>query len=243
MAYFLPTLRAYDPAFGYELATIVKDGIRRMYVEQENLLYYITVMNEFYSQPEMPEGVEEGILKGLYKLRTSKMKKADARGKAHLFGSGTILNEAIKAQAILENDFGVSADVWSATGYKQLYTDAIEAERWNRLHPDMDTRVPYVREVLSKEKGVFVAASDYLKAVPETIAKWIPGRFVTLGTDGYGRSDSRQGLRDFFEVDARYIALAALQGLVDEGTIKDTVARNAIKKLNVNPEKVNPLTS
>ncbi len=243
LAYFLPTMRAYDPAYAYELAVIIKDGIHRMYVEQENIIYYITVMNEFYPQPPMPKGVEEGILKGLYKFKKSTMKKQDAKSKVHLFGSGTILNEAVKAQKILEDDFGVAADVWSATGYKQLYRDAVEVERWNRLHPDSKAKVPYVHEVLSKEDGVFVAASDYLKAIPETIAKWVPGRFITLGTDGYGRSDSRESLRDFFEVDARYIALAALQGLVEEGGIKQTVAADAIKKLEINPEKVNPLTA
>ncbi len=243
IAYFLPTMRAYDPAFAYELAVIIKDGIRRMYVEQENLIYYITVMNEFYPQPPMPQGVEEGILKGLYKFKKSSLKKKDAVGKAHLLGSGTILNEAIKAQKILEEDFGVAADVWSATGYKQLYMDAIETERYNRMHPDLKPKTPFVREILSEEEGVFVSASDYLKAIPETIGKWIPGRFITLGTDGYGRSDNREALRNFFEVDARYIALAALQGLLEDGTIKADLVRKAIKKLEINPEKVDPLTS
>jgi len=236
-------MRAYDPAFAFELAVIIKDGIRRMYVEQENLIYYITVMNEFYVQPAMPKGVEAGILKGLYKFKASALKKKDAKGKAHLLGSGTILNEAIKAQAILEDEFGISADVWSATGYKQLYMDAVETERHNRMHPDLKPKVPYVKEILSKEEGVFVAASDYLKAIPETIAKWVPGRFVTLGTDGYGRSDSREALRNFFEVDARYIVLGALQALLDDGTIEADLVKKAIKKLEINPEKVDPLTA
>ncbi|MHC4606453.1 MAG: pyruvate dehydrogenase (acetyl-transferring), homodimeric type [Planctomycetota bacterium] len=236
-AYALPCLRAYDPAFAYEVAVIVREGIRRMYVERENLIYYLTVMNEFYRMPPMPEGAEEGILKGLYRFRASRKKGA----KAHLIGSGAILNEAIKAAELLERDYGVSADIWSATSYKELYRDAVGAERENRLNATDSPRVPYVTGALSKEDGIFVAASDYLKALPASVAKWIPGPFVPLGTDGFGRSDTRAALRDFFEVDARHIALAALYGLADEKKIKYDVVKKAAGDLGIDPSKSDPM--
>jgi len=237
LAYPVPNLITYDPAFAYEIATIIKDGLRRMYMENEKIFYYLTVENEFYSMPPMPEGVEDGILKGLYKYSSNGRK--NSKLKAHLIGSGAILNEVIKAVDILEK-YDVDADVYSATSYKMLYRDAIEAERWNMLHPEEESRVPYVTELLSDEKGIFVAASDYLKALPASIAKWIPGRLMALGTDGFGRSDGRAALRDFFEVDARYIALATLYGLMLEGKIDSKVVTKAIKDLEIDPEKLNP---
>jgi len=239
LAYAQPTLRAYDPAFAYELAVIIKEGLYRMYEKGENLLYYLTVMNEFYTMPPMPVGVEDGILKGLYKFKPAGTKNA----RAHLFGSGTILNEAVKAQAILKDKYGVEADVWSVTSYKELYYNAIDTERWNLLHPDQKPKDNYITSTLAKEEGVFVAASDYLKALPSAIARWLPGPMVTLGTDGYGRSETRAALRDFFEVDARYITLAALYALARQKEIKPAVVKKAIKELDINPEKLNPLFS
>jgi len=241
LAYSIPNLRAYDPTFAYELAVIIRDGINRMYEKQENIFYYITVMNEFYKMPPMPKGVKEGILKGMYKFKVSE--KKNIRNKAHLMGSGAILNEAIKAQKILENKYNVSADVWSITSYKELYRDALNVERWNMLHPDKKPKIPYVAECLSKEEGVFVAASDYLKALPCSIAKWIPGLLVPLGTDGFGRSATREELRDFFEVDARFITVGALYALVQEKKIKPAVVNKAIKDLDIEPEKLNPMIS
>lgn len=240
-AFALPTLRAYDPAYAYEIAVIVKDGLTRMCEKQENVIYYLTLMNEFYKMPPMPKGVEEGIINGLYKFKASGDKKA--KPKAHLFGSGTILNEALKAQEMLAADYGVAADVWSATSYKQLYWDAAETERWNLLHPDQKQRQSYLEQVLKPETGVFVAASDYLKAVPATISKWVSRPFVTLGTDGFGRSESRQALRDFFEVDARHITLAALSALVFDGKVKPEVARKAVQDLDIDPERADPRIS
>jgi pyruvate dehydrogenase E1 component len=240
-------VKAYDPAFAYELAVIVHDGITRMYCHGEDWIYYLTVMNETYLMPPMPKraGVREGILKGMYKFNTSGLKGAAGKSgkpRAHLLGSGAILNEALKAQDILEKDYGVAADVWSVTSYKELYRDAVDCERWNLLHPGKKAKVPYVTDLLTKEQGVFVAASDYMKVLPASIAKWVPGPLHCLGTDGFGRSDGRELLRDFFEVDARYIVVAALQSLVAQGTVKAAVVAKAIKDLGIDPEKLNPHT-
>ncbi|MGO9843151.1 MAG: pyruvate dehydrogenase (acetyl-transferring), homodimeric type [Candidatus Acidiferrales bacterium] len=237
----VPNLVAYDPAYAYEIAVIIQDGIRRMYKDGENIFYYITVMNEPYAMPAMPKGVEEGILKGMYKVRSATNKKAKLR--AQLLGSGAILNEALHAQEILEKNYGVAADVWSVTSYKGLYTDAIETERWNRLHPDETPRVPYVAQCLAEEQGVFVAASDYLKVLPAMISKWVPRRIATLGTDGFGRSEGRESLREFFEVDARFITVATLHELAQDGLVGEATVQNAIKDLAINPDKPNPVTS
>lgn len=239
LAYGNPSILAYDPAFAYELAVIVREGLRRMLEEGQNIVYYLTIMNEFYKMPAMPKNAEEGILKGLYKFRSAGNKRAKI--KAHLFGSGTILNEALKAQELLENDYGVSADVWSVTSYKNLYWDAMDTERWNFLHPDRDPKLSYLQQQLVDEKGVFVAASDYLKALPATIAKWLPGTSILLGTDGYGRSDTRASLRDFFEVDARHIAYAALAAMAQEKRVKVSLVQKARKNLDISPERPNPL--
>jgi pyruvate dehydrogenase E1 component len=241
LAYTLPNMKTYDPAFAYELAVIIRDGIHRMYHKQENIFYYLTVMNEFYPMPSMPEGVEDGILKGLYKFRESKNSRAKFR--AHLFGSGTILNEAIKAQEMLEKDFDVAADVWSVTSYKELYRDATDCERHNLINTNDKPRQSHLQQILQNEQGVFVAASDYVKALPLSIAKWLPGPFMALGTDGFGRSDSREALRDFFEVDARYIVLSALHLLAQEGKVTQETVKKALKKLKIKPEKVNPVCS
>ncbi len=241
LALGIPTLRAYDPAFAYEIAVIIQDGIRRMYKENENIFYYITVMNEPYVMPHMPDGVKEGVLKGMYRFRVSENKKLKLR--AQLFGSGAILREALQAQEILEQKFNVAADVWSVTSYKELYRDGLEVERWNLLHPAEKPRLPYVTECLADAPGVFVAASDYLKALPNLVAKWMPRRLASLGTDGFGRSDGRAALRDFFEVDARFITLATLTELLRDGKIESAVVKKAIKELDINLRKPNPMAS
>lgn len=237
----VPNLKAYDPAYAYEIAVIIEDGIRRMYKDGENLFYYITVMNEPYAMPGMPGDVREGILRGMYRFRESRNKKAKLR--AQLFGSGAILNEVLRAQEILETKYGVAADVWSVTSYKELYTDGIETERWNRLHAGETVRVPYVAQCLADAPGVLVAASDYLKTLPNMIAKWMPRRLAALGTDGFGRSEGRASLRDFFEVDAKFITLATLHELFSDGKIERSVLDNAVKDLGINTEKPNPVIS
>ncbi len=240
-AYAYPNLKAYDPAFTYEIAVIFKDGIKRMYKDQEDIFYYITVMNEQYKQPAMPRGVEEGIIKGMYRYKSSTLKKSNI--KAHLFGSGAILNETIKAQKILEDDFEVSCDVWSITSFKELYLNAHDTERWNRLNPGRKERVSYIGECLKNEEGVFVAASDYLKSLPDSISNWFPRPLVSLGTDGFGRSDTREALRDHFEVDYRYIVITALYELYKTDKIAKKILSDAVKKLKINPKKLNPVYS
>ena len=240
LAYTVPNLVTYDPAFAYELAVIVRDGIRRMYEEQENIFYYLTIENEPYPMPAMPDGAKDGILKGMYRFEKSKKR---TKKKAHLLGSGAIMNEAIKAKQILEEDYGVAADVWSVTSYKELHRDGLDTERWNRLHPNQAPKVPYVTELLQDAKGVFVAASDYVKALPKSIAEWIPGRLISLGTDGFGRSEDRASLRDFFEVDAKFIVLGALSALAEEGEIDRDEVNQAIDDLGIDPEKANPMIS
>jgi len=237
----VPNCQSYDPAFAYELAVIVEDGIRRMYADREDIFYYLTVMNEQYEHPPMPEGTTEGILKGMYVCRPTGKPKAKLR--AQLFGSGTILTEAIKAQQILEEQYNVGADVWSVTSYVNLYRDGHAAERWNRLHPNDKPKVPYVTQVTKNAPGVFVAASDYLKVLPDAIDQWLPKKLHALGTDGFGRSDTRAALRDFFEVDARFIVLSTLYALMQEKQVEPSVVAKAIKDLGINPEKPNPAIS
>ncbi|KAA3636218.1 MAG: pyruvate dehydrogenase (acetyl-transferring), homodimeric type [Calditrichaeota bacterium] len=241
IAMSVPNLRAYDPAFAFELAVIIKDGMDRMYQKQEDIFYYITVMNEFYEMPEMPEGSEEGILNGIYKFKESSNSRK--KFKAHLFGSGAILNEALKAQKILEEEYDVASDVWSVTSYKQLYTDAISTERSNLYLDKKKQEQPFIEKALEGETGVFIAASDYMKAIPATIANWIPGEFVILGTDGFGRSETREKLRDFFEVDAKHIVFAALKAMAAENKLSSTVLKKAYKNLQLDPDKSDPLTS
>jgi pyruvate dehydrogenase E1 component len=239
MAY--PNCVAYDPAFAYEIAVIIEDGIRRMYVDQESIFYYLTVMNEQYAMPVMPEGSREGILKGLYRFRATSL--PDSPMRAQLFGSGAILPEVVKAQEILESKYNVGADVWSVTSYSELYRDGHTAERWNMLHPGETPRVPYVTQQLKDAQGVLVAASDYVKAMPDSIDRWLPRPLVALGTDGFGRSESRASLREFFEVDYRYVIVATLGALARDGKIDPSVVQQAIKAHNINPEKVNPAIS
>jgi pyruvate dehydrogenase E1 component len=238
----VPNLISYDPAFAYEIAVIIEDGIRRMYTEGESIFYYITVMNEQYEMPPMPEGAREGILKGLYRLNAAAKKHA-GQPRAQLLGSGAILNETVKAQQILAEQYQVAADVWSVTSYQELYRDGHATERWNRLHPLEKPRVPYVTQCLGQADGVFVAASDYVKALPDAIDRWLPRPLTSLGTDGFGRSENRTSLRDFFEVDAKSIVVATLAALAREGTIETAVVAKAIKDLGLNPERSNPATS
>ncbi len=239
----IPNLMAYDPAFAYEIAVIVRDGMKRMWERQENIFYYLTVMNENYAQPAMPSGagVEEGILRGLYRFKEATLDSP--RAKAQLVGSGAILNEVLKAQKILGEQYGVAADVWSATSYKELRRDALEAERHNLLNPGEPAQVPYVAATLGQAPGVYVAATDYVKALPDLVAKWLPRRLHTLGTDGFGRSEARKQLRDFFEVDARYIVVATLGALASEGSMEPWVAAQAMKDLGIDPAKTNPMNS
>ncbi len=241
LAYPNPNVHAYDPAFAYELAVIVYEGIRRMYVEQEPRFYYLTVGNEVYQQPPMPPGVEEGILRGLYRFKPSA--KRAKKKRVHLFGSGALMPEVLKAQEMLEKQYGVAADVWSATSYKELVHDVLEVERWNRLHPDSEPRRPYIREVLGDEAVPVVAVSDYVRPLPYSLSRWIPGEFTALGTEGFGRSEARADLRDFFEVDHRYTVLAALSALARNGDVEREVPAKALKDLGISPDKKNPLSS
>jgi pyruvate dehydrogenase E1 component len=240
LALAVPNLVSYDPAYAYEIAVIVEDGIRRMYKEGESIFYYITVMNEQYEMPPMPDGAREGILKGMYRFTRSDRKKSRAR--AQLLGSGAILNETVKAQQMLR-EYDVAADVWSVTSYQELYRDGHACERWNRLHPGAPPRVPWVRTCLDGTEGVIVAASDYVKAMADGIDRWTPRRLTSLGTDGFGRSEGRASLRDFFEVDAKSIVLATLGELAREGTIPVAEVEKAIAALGIDPEKPNPAVS
>jgi pyruvate dehydrogenase E1 component len=234
----IPNCRAYDPCYGYELAVIIQDGLRRMYREQEAIFYYISCMNENYVHPAMPEGAQEGILKGMYRLSTG------GRGKVRvqLLGSGTILREVIAAADILEEQFSVPADVWSVTSFSELRREALSVERWNERHPRKSARTSYVGQCLAKLKGPFVAATDYVKNVPDQIRQWVPGAYTVLGTDGFGRSDGRAALRQFFEVDRKSIALAALKALADEGALDPETVSTAIQRFGVDPDKADPVT-
>jgi pyruvate dehydrogenase E1 component len=233
----IATCLPYDPAFAFELAVIIADGLRRMYVDGEEIFYYLSLYNENYVQPPMPAGVEDGILKGLYKFKPG---AEDKKIKAHIFGSGTILLSALKAQTILAEKYGVSADVWSATSYKLLRTDAIRCQRWNMMHPAEAPKKNHVETILAKEQGAFVAVSDNVRTVPDQIAPWVPGGLFTLGTDGFGRSDTRARLRRFFEVDAESTVIGTLYALAEKNLIGREVVARAIKDLGVNPEKIQP---
>ena len=237
LAYAYPNLLAYDPAYGYEVAVILQEGMRRMYDEKEDVIFYVTVQNENYSMPDMPEGAEEGILKGMYRVREA----GKGEAQAHLFGSASILNEAMGAAGILEEQYGIGAEVWSVTGYKQLYYEGMDAERWSILHPEEEPRAPYVNQCLEGAGGTFVMASDYVKAVPNSVARWLPRPPVVLGTDGYGRSESRQALRRHFEVNAEMIAYAALSDLARQGAVKAKTVVKARGDLSIDADKVNPL--
>ena len=248
-ASLIPNCVSYDPTFAYELAVIIHDGMRRMYVEQEDVFYYITVMNENYAHPAMPKDVEAGIVKGMYLLSEGARGEHGAKGKrqaqnprVQLMGSGTILREVIAAAELLDKDFGVSSDVWSVTSFNQLRREGLDCERWNMLHPEAPRRASYVEQCLVNRSGPVIAATDYIKAFADQIRPYIPGRYKVLGTDGFGRSDTRKKLRHFFEVDRYYVAVAALKALADEGAISVEEVSKAIKLYNINPDKPNPVT-
>ncbi len=237
----IPNCISYDPTFSYELAVIVQDGLRRMFKDQESIFYYLTVMNENYVHPDMPKGAEEGILKGMYLLQGAGKTKKD-QPVVQLIGCGTILREVIEGAKLLKDDFGVASDVWSAPSFTELRRDGVDVQRWNMLHPDKKPRVSYVEQCLADRKGPVIAASDYVRLFADQIRNFVPRRYVTLGTDGFGRSDVRTQLRKFFEVDRYYVAVAALKALADEGTIPAKKVSDAIKKYGIDPEKPNPIT-
>ena len=237
LAHSVPTIVSYDPAFSWELAIIISDGIRRMYENGERIFYYLTVQNEPYAMPAMPADAKNGVLKGMYRLM-----KSHQKAKAHLFAGGSIINEAIRAREMLEQKYDVATDVWSVTSFRQLYSEAAETERWNLLHPG-ESRTSYVEECLQHEDGAFVIASDYIKILPYSISAWFPRPPICLGTDGFGRSDSRSALRDHFEVDARYLVFGALSGLVRQGELSADLLKEAIRDLELDQDKLDPLSS
>jgi pyruvate dehydrogenase E1 component len=234
----IPNCVSYDPAYAYELATIIQDGLRRMYVEQESVYYYLTVMNENYAQPALPDGTTEGILRGMYRLE-----QRQGTLRATLFGSGTILREVRAAAEMLEQEYGVAADVYSVTSYSELRREALSVERTNRLHPTQIAGKSYVEDALSGQSGPFIAASDYMKIVPDQIREWVPGRYVVLGTDGFGRSDGRAALRSHFEVDRYHVVVATLKALADDGKIAPDQVETALRKYGIDSTKPNPATA
>ncbi|MBK1720449.1 pyruvate dehydrogenase (acetyl-transferring), homodimeric type [Thiocystis violacea] len=238
LASTIPNCVAYDPAYAYELAVIVQDGLRRMYREKESVFYYLTAMNENYVQPPMPEGSQEGILKGLYRIQRGE----ERAHRVQLMGSGAILREVLAAAELLEKDFDVGSAVWSVTSFNELRREGIDIERWNLLHPDQEQRTTYVETQLTKSRGPIVAATDYMRAYADQIRPYVPRRYVVLGTDGFGRSDMRSQLRKFFEVNRYYVAVAALKALADEGEIHSSIVAEAIAKYRIDPEKPNPMT-
>ena len=246
MSATIPNCISYDPTFAYELAVIIQDGLRRMYVDREDVFYYITVMNENYTHPAMPDGAAPGILKGMYLLREAGAQKkragTDKSPKVQLLGSGTILREVIAAADLLEKDFGVKADIWSATSFNELRRDGIDTERWNLLHPVETPRESHVQRCLKDRTGPVIAATDYMRSFADQIRPYVPGRYVVLGTDGFGRSDTRKNLRRFFEVDRHYVAVAALKALADEGTISVEKVAEAIDRYGIDSGKPNPAT-
>ncbi len=234
----IPNCVSYDPTYAYELAVIIQDGLRRMIGEQENVFYYITCMNENYIHPAMPSGVEDGVLKGMYLLHVGGQGKV----RTQLLGSGTILREVMAAGELLENDFNIPTDIWSVTSFNELRRDALEVERWNQLHPEAKPRKCYIERCFADRAGPYVAATDYMKIVPDQIQRWVPGRFISLGTDGYGRSDARKALRQHFEVDKRYIAVTALKALADDGVLDQKTVAAAIAKYDIDPDRADPVT-
>ena len=235
----VPNCRAYDPAYAYELAVIIQHGMTTMYARNESVFYYISLMNENYAQPALPADAQEAIIKGGYVLRQG----ASGKLRTTLLGSGTILRECIAAAEILEQQFGVAADVLSITSFSELRREAIECERWNLLHPAQSARVPYVRSLLEPFEGPVVAATDYMRTVPDQVRQWIARPYLTLGTDGFGRSDARAPLRRHFEVDRHFITLAALKALADAGRIERSTVIGAVQTLGIDPDKADPLTA
>lgn len=241
MATTVPTIVAYDPAYAYELSVIIQDGLRRMYQDGECLIYYLSVYNETYEMPPMPEGAAEGILKGMYKVRSTEASGRAPKLRPQLFGSGTILREVARAQDILLERYGIASDLWSVTSYRELCRDAAAAERWTRLHPDQPPRRSYIEQVLGGAAGPFIASSDNVRLVPEQIRRWIPGSYVTLGTDGFGRSDTRPALRRHFEIDAEHTVFATLSALSEQGEFAKKKLPDVIRELDLDPDKIDPV--
>ena len=241
LASTVPNCRAYDPAFAYEVAVIIRDGIERMYGDTpEDVFYYMTLYNETYTMPPMPEGVEDGIVRGLYRYRPA---AGERKHRSQILASGTAMLAALEAQQMLAEEHDVAADVWSATSYKLLREDALSAERWNRLHPREPARVPYVTECLGDADGPIVAVTDFMKSVPDQIARFVPQPFLPLGTDGYGFSDTRAALRRHFEVDAPHIVVAVLEGLARTGDVKAEAVAEAIRRYDLDPDRADPRTA
>ncbi len=239
----VPNCISYDPSFAYEVAVVMQDGLRRMYAEDESVFYYVTLLNENYLHPPMPDGAEEGIRKGLYLLSEAKKSRAkQPPPRVQLLGSGAILREVQAAAELLEGDFGVRADVWSAPSFTELRRDGMAVDRWNRRHPDETPRVSYIEQCLDGRPGPVIAATDYMRTVADQIASWVPARYVTLGTDGFGRSDTRERLRRFFEVDRFNVTVAALKALAEEGTVPAKTVAEAIAKYELDPDKPEPWT-
>jgi pyruvate dehydrogenase E1 component len=236
----VPNLKAYDPAFGYELAVIIQDGMRRMYIDHEEIFYYLSVYNEDYAMPKMPDGSGEGIVRGLYRYQSAESAKGQ-KARPQLFGSGPILNEVLRAQAILSDKFGIGTDVWSVTSYSELCRDASMAQRWNRLHPTDKPKKSYLETTLDGITGPFIASSDNVRLVPDQIRSWIPGEYHVLGTDGFGRSETREALRRHFEIDAECVAYTTLVALAQEGHFDKKKLPKALKDLGIDPDKVEPL--
>ncbi|MCW2958876.1 MAG: aceE, partial [Solirubrobacterales bacterium] len=237
LASTIPNCVSYDPTYAYEVAVIIQEGLRRMFAEQEDVFYYLTVMNENYVQPPMPEGAEEAILRGMHLVQSA----ADGEAaRVQLLGSGTVLREVIAGAALLEEDWGIVADVWSATSFNELHRDGMEAERWSRLHPKEEPRTPWVQGCLRGREGPVIAATDYIRTYAEQIRPWVSGRYEVLGTDGFGRSDTRAALRSFFEVDRRHVAVAALHALMHDGVVEPDVVQQAIDKYEIDSEAVAP---
>ena len=241
LASTIPNCIAYDPCFAYELVVIIQDGMRRMMQEQENVYYYITTMNENYIMPAMPKGAEKGIINGMYLLKQTKAKKGQA--KVQLFGSGTILREVIEAAEMLEKDWNVAADIWSITSYNELAREARDCERWNMLNPEKESRISYVEKCLKDREGPVISSSDYIRSVAEQVRNFVPMTYTVLGTDGFGRSDTREQLRKHFEVNSNYVTLAAIKTLADEGKFEASNVNDAIKKYGIDVNKPNPITA
>jgi pyruvate dehydrogenase E1 component len=235
----IPNCVSYDPTFAYELAVIIQHGLYRMYVQQENVFYYITVMNENYKHPDLPKGVEDGIIRGMYLFKSGNKK---AKYHVQLLGSGSILREVIKAQELLDQDFDIAADVWSVTSFTELRRDGMACLREARMHPDEAPKENYVSQMLKDRKGPVIAATDYMSLYADQIRPFINAPFTALGTDGYGRSDTREKLRHFFEVDAKFIVLAALTELAKTNTVPRSFVNDAFKRYGINPEKLDPMT-
>ena len=241
LASTIPNCIGYDPTYAYELAVIIQSGLKRMYVDNEDVYFYITTLNENYPHPEMPAGAEEGILKGMYKLKT--VEGGNPALKTRLLGSGAILREVEAAAELLAKDFGVTSEIWSVTSFTELRREGLETERWNMLHPEAPARLSYVEQSLGKGAGPVIAATDYMKAIPDGIRPFVPARFKALGTDGFGRSDYRRRLRSFFEVDRYHVAVAALKALADDQLLPAKRVSEAIQQYGIDPEGPSPARS